>query len=353
MRLLPATPNPLVWPILAVAAAATATAAAWLGFSAPTSNHMMLVAFSGGLLLAAMFGHTVLKMPPVAEPLALAAFWVAMVAVLLPASYIAAAFDMPLVDDAMSRLDRMTGFNWLSLQKWVADDATRSHVAFLFYRYSIVQVLISVFALAAIRDLVRLNTYFTGLLLATIVMVILSALFPALSAYPHYGVTAQQMGHILDHIPLSSHVKDVLALRAGTLRHLDIEWDGIITFPSYHAIVAITAGWASWRVRWIGPLNAAFTALVLLATLPIGSHYLMDLIGAALLCAATLAVADRLERRRFAKLPAPVSVSDGMIADDPAVVWTTAVGDRRIKRIYASVGNLAFHLLRSVPVRRA
>ena len=328
MRLLPATPNPIVWPILAVAAAATAVAAASLGFSAPTSSYWMLIVFSCGLLGAAVFGHTVLKMPPIAEPLSLAAFWVAMVAVLLPASYIAAAFNMPLADEAMSRLDQLTGFNWVWLQRWVAGDADRAHVSYLIYRYSIVQVAIAVFSLAAIRDITRLNTYFTGLLIATIVMVVLSALFPALSAYPFYGVTKQEMGHILTHIPLSSHLHDVLALRNGTLRHLDIEWDGIITFPSYHAIVALTAGWASWRVRFIGPLNAVFTVLVLIVTLPIGSHYLMDLVGAAAVCAVSLAYAARIEGRRFIQ-PEETAVTVPTFDDEPSVVWTSAAARHR------------------------
>ena len=87
------------------------------------------------------------------------------------------------------------------------------------------------------------------------------------------------------------------ALRDGTLRHLDVIPDGIITFPSYHTAVALICGWATWRIRWIGPLNAVFAGLVILTTLPIGGHHLMDLIGGAAVVAASLKVARAVEQR--------------------------------------------------------
>ena len=115
MRFLPSTPNPLVWPILLCAAAATYAAGVHLGFSPPGKDILHVVYFTAALLTAASVSHFVLKMPAASEPLALCAFWCGMAIILLPATYIAAAFNMPLMDETFSALDTAVGFNWRAL----------------------------------------------------------------------------------------------------------------------------------------------------------------------------------------------------------------------------------------------
>ena len=65
MRYLPPTPNPLVWPILAVCAIVTWCAGLWLGFSRPSTEFFTVLWFACGLLGVALIGHAVFKMPAV------------------------------------------------------------------------------------------------------------------------------------------------------------------------------------------------------------------------------------------------------------------------------------------------
>ncbi len=332
MRFLPPTPNPLVWVILAASGAATCVAGSRLGFSAPGPDVFAILWFACALMVLAILAHNVLKAPAVVEPLALCGFWATMVVILLPASYIAAGFNMPLVDAQLAMLDEAIGFDWRWLQKIFAANDWLAWTSNLIYRASIVQVLIASLALAATRDLVRLNSFFTGLLIATVVLVVLSALFPALGAYSFYGLTSAEVGHIREHISVSGHLHDVAALRNGSLRDLSaVRWDGIITFPSYHAIVAITAGWATWRLRWIGPFNAVFTALVVLTSLPIGGHHLIDMVGAATVCAASLWAAHIIESRRLSGVEAPVPAQSPSRPRAPAFSPAVVDSMRRIK----------------------
>ena len=323
MRFLPATPNPFVWVILTVSATLAAVTGSWLGFSAPLNTILIAAAFVGALLAVSAFCHSVLRLPAASEPASICAFWAAMGSILAPSSYIAAAFNMPFTDMHLVAVDQVIGFDWRWLHSAINSNAWSAWLAFVIYRYSIIQVLFALTVLAARRDILRLNTFISGLLVATVLMIVLSGLMPAIGAYVHYGITSAEMGYLLEHINSVSYVKDLTDLRSGNLRTFPDAFDGIVQFPSYHSIVALTAGWATLKVRWIGPLNAICTALVLVVTLPVGGHHLTDIIGAIAVTAVSLKAAGYVEGRRLASATGntPIQVTED--ASD-IIVWTRA-----------------------------
>jgi membrane-associated phospholipid phosphatase len=140
-----------------------------------------------------------------------------------------------------------------------------------------------------------LNIYVLGLLISTVATVVISAFLPAAGAYRAYGVLPNASGYIAALCDVLHFLPDFDAVRSGALRTLSGPLDGIIQFPSFHTVVAVTAAWATWRTPWIGFLNALLTALVLLSTLPIGSHHLMDVAGGVAVSAFGIYAASRLE----------------------------------------------------------
>ena len=319
MRLLPQTPSTFAWAVLLGAGMATAGAGALLGFSVPVQEIRVTVVLVAGLLAVAAWSEVVWNSPAIAEPCALFAFWVAMLAILLPASYFAAAYNLPLVDAEFSRWDYAVGFDWRWFQGLFARHVWAARISARIYQYAVLQALLAVICLAANREMVRLNTYLSSLLIATIITIVLSALLPATGAYTYYGLTDADKGHLLDFVMVPSYIADFTAVRAGTLRHLGLDLDGIIQFPSYHTIIALSAAWATWKVRWIGPLNAAVTAAVVVTTLPIGGHHLIDLAGGAVVFAGSLVFVTAVERPS-----APTRVALVDVAEQPDFVWTRA-----------------------------
>jgi membrane-associated phospholipid phosphatase len=105
--------------------------------------------------------------------------------------------------------------------------------------------------------------------------VMLSAALPAAGnlyspeAYPNLGSSAAWL-----------HRGDVAGLRDGTLRTLDLgSMHGIVTFPSYHAALAVIymAAFRSLPVlRWVG---GGWALLTLASTPAGGGHYLVDVIA--------------------------------------------------------------------------
>ena len=86
---------------------------------------------------------------------------------------------------------------------------------------------------------------------------------------------------------------------------------GVICFPSFHTLLALTCPWA---VRRCGPLffwSFAGLNLLMLFTIPFfGGHYLIDMIAGAGVFAAALAIVKWLGR----KSASAANVSPGFVA---------------------------------------
>jgi membrane-associated phospholipid phosphatase len=148
--------------------------------------------------------------------------------------------------------------------------------------------------LCGTRQYDRLAGVFGALTLATIVTLAVSALLPAVGAYAFHGVSNDMLASMRGTGAGAWHVKDFLAVREGTLRYLDPKaMEGITQFPSFHTVVAATAGWATWRTRWAKWPMALFSAAVIWTTLPIGGHYVIDVIAGLAVTAMALWVMAR------------------------------------------------------------
>ena len=76
--------------------------------------------------------------------------------------------------------------------------------------------------------------------------------------------------------------------------------DGVISFPSFHTIVGFLTV-AMWRKdRWTLPAASAYLAIMLLATLPGGGHYVVDLIAGFVVWGAWFFLSRMIERRAAA-----------------------------------------------------
>src|SRR5205085_8924479 len=126
--------------------------------------------------------------------------------------------------------------------------------------------------LAFTGALLRLRIYVLAFVLAALITVAVSAALPAAGAWPYYGLSATDAAPILPVVSASWPVFD--GLRDGSLRTLvAVGSEGIITFPSLHAglaVIVIIAAWPLPVLRWV---FLAVDATMLVATPIDGSHY--------------------------------------------------------------------------------
>jgi len=125
----------------------------------------------------------------------------------------------------------------------------------------------------------------------------LSALVPAEGAWLHYGLKAGQS------VMPSSHTSwpVFLGLRDGSYRLvMAVGSEGIITFPSLHAALAVILMAAFWAVpiaRWI---SVVVNSLMLAATPIDGSHYLVDVLAGVAIAVVCLLAARKFVSRTIA-----------------------------------------------------
>jgi hypothetical protein len=291
MPLLPTLPSAVTWRILLAFGALSVFLAAVQGFTVDLRTlGLAALIVTPMLVIAHVYTHRRPE-PQYAIPAILIVYFIANGLIFGPMSYFAAALGGPLMDAQLAAIDRWMGFDWHAVQRLTAGSELLSWAGVKIYHNSGYQMLLAWAVLAVTGQHGRLTVFLTALVVSTGACVLLSAAIPAAGAYIHYNVPDSALGHLAGTGAGVWHMTDFEALRAGTLRALDLQnLEGIVTFPSFHTVVALLSGWSLARTRYLAVPAALYSGLVVLTTIPIGGHYLIDVIFGGLITAAALAV---------------------------------------------------------------
>ena len=102
---------------------------------------------------------------------------------------------------------------------------------------------------------------------------------PALSPYNYYGIDQTLMPGVKVNMPWQ-FVPTMMGLRDGTIDTLTIDHlTGMVTIPSFHACAATMLACCWWRFRLTRWPMLALNIGMALAAIPIGSHYVIDIIA--------------------------------------------------------------------------
>jgi PAP2 superfamily len=285
----------LIWAVIVLVAVFVVTALllsnfhlAWQTFAAPALACSTLLA--GGWFYSRWRADARL-----ASGLFSTAQLVAFAAVAAPLSYIAASANLPLCDAALDTMDRALGFDWKALLAWMNTAPFLYRVLRPIYLSLTLQMTTVVLCLAFSGRHLWLRTYTLAFLCAALVCIAISAALPAAGAWPHYGLTASDSG-ILPAVSTSWPV--FYGLRDGSFRVLvAVGSEGIITFPSLHAALAVLVTAALWPVRYLRWAAVILNTAMLIATPIDGSHYFSDVLAGVALAALSLLIAQTVAAR--------------------------------------------------------
>lgn len=257
---------------------------AWRSFAAP-------VAVSLALLAGAWFYRHRRPDPRLESGLECTAQLIIFAAVGAPLSYLAAAAGaaIPLQDHLFDAFDKAIGFDWMALMR-ALNDAPLAFAGLRFVYGSLLpQMTIAVLCLAFTGRTLWLRTIMLAFVLATLVTIAISALLPAAGVWLHYGLTETDIRVL----PVVSTVWPVFTgLRDGSMRTLiALGAEGVITFPSLHAALAVIMMAAFWPISVLRWPVLALNVLMLVATPVDGAHYLTDILAGMAIAALALAVA--------------------------------------------------------------
>lgn len=211
--------------------------------------------------------------------------------------YLSATLALPFADPALARFEAALGFDWRGWVGFLADHPDLSWPLALAYHSSGPQVGLVVIALSAMSRVARLWAYARLFTLALLAAIAVSAVFPAIGPYAYYAPQAYPQGHI-ETVGALWHLDALHALRDGTMSTLALsEIRGLVTFPSFHACLAVLTAWALAPVPVIGPLALLLNAAIIVATLGAGGHYLPDVVAGTVMGMVLVAL-HGIRRRR-------------------------------------------------------
>jgi len=119
------------------------------------------------------------------------------------------------------------------------------------------------------------------------------AFLQALGPWSHYGYDPS--------LPQAESMKTLLALKSDDWFELNLgDLNGLICFPSFHAILAILTATVLWPIPYLRWPSALLAGLIVVSTVTTGWHYLVDGLAGLLTAPVAIALARgvlRLESR--------------------------------------------------------
>lgn len=217
------------------------------------------------------------------------------------------AAGFPLVDSTLARIDHSFGISHPDMLVWLA--GWPDQAVWLGYIYSTTVPLITLvaFFLAMRSDFDRLRIYLSTFVLMLTMTVLIATVTPAIGTYVHYHIEPS----VLARLPTGSgiyHLSDFHRLRAGEVASLGpFELNGVITFPSFHAAMALLITFGLGGSRFSAAIGWCICIPTLIATVLVGGHFVIDLVGGSLIFAVALMASRKWygpgQVRRGARFP--------------------------------------------------
>lgn len=158
------------------------------------------------------------------------------------------------------------------------------------------QPVIFILTAAAVGRIKDLASFVTAWGLGLLMCVLPFHWLPARSAFPYYGIAQHQMPDHMTTLPWE-FLPVLEGVRDGTIRAISADCiSGIVSMPSFHAGGAVILTSAFWRFRLLRWPFALLNLLVALSAIPIGSHYVIDVVAGLAVGLLAVAGATALSR---------------------------------------------------------
>lgn len=201
-------------------------------------------------------------------------------------SALGVALGGQLWDSSLLWVDELLGFDHPALFEWLVRTPYVMSIIAVCYGLTILVLPLACIALVILKryDRVReLNFVFAA---SITVVVAVAAIMPAAGLITSVRLSTEVLGALPDAAGVY-HLDLFYALRAGVpMAYGPFDNPGIIVFPSFHTCMALMIAFAfrdDAVMKWPALLYCGCT---IVATVPMGSHYVADVIGGAVIFAA-------------------------------------------------------------------
>jgi hypothetical protein len=219
----------------------------------------------------------------VAEVLFVTFAMVLLTNVLVPMQYGALALAAPYADPWLAKADAWLGVSVPAMTAWTWAHPWTSRLATVTYFTFAPQMLLTLLTLAVLRDRDRLWEFAFHFHVCLIVTIAAVAIWPSACAAVFYRFDPT--------IDTTRAIAQIRGFHDGTMTVVRFDdLDGLVSFPSFHVAGALLVTWAfRHRRRIFIPLIVLNTGLAL-STVVTGEHYVVDVLAAVPLVAASVAL---------------------------------------------------------------
>lgn len=195
----------------------------------------------------------------------------------------------PLIDEYLVAADQVLGIDWLGTYQWVIAHHGLYLIMRVIYFTLIPQMVVLLVVLNFLGRIERAWELLWLYIVACTGCLILSAIWPAAGAFDYFHVQADE--------PYLSIFRDLRSHSLKIIAHDQVQ--GIITFPSLHAALALVFAYATRGVKILFPIFVVLNVIVVIATPFIGGHHFADLWGGVVLILLTVWIISYLGKINF------------------------------------------------------
>ena len=205
-------------------------------------------------------------------------------------TYLAAHMRTPLYDERFSQLDEAIGFYWPRWFEFIQAHGMQDIVLLIAYFSVLPQIFGSILFFAHTQLSNRNWELFCMAVFAFAITTGFAYSFPALGAFYHFDTA----------ISRAVHLPDLFHLVAGTKTSFSLpEMQGIVTFPSYHAAVAVILTYVYRGKLFLFQGIAVLNVVMLLSTPTYGGHYLVDILGGISVAIVSIFIFNKIAKTTF------------------------------------------------------
>jgi membrane-associated phospholipid phosphatase len=214
---------------------------------------------------------------------------------------------LPLIDGELAAADRYLGMDWPASLKWMNEHFLLAGLLQHAYRSLFWQAIAVILILSVSGRHRRLQVFLLAFQFTALAASAISGILPAFGAYEFYQIVPAEHPAFTPAVT-TAHVAELLNLRgAAPLVRLD-DLNGIVTFPSFHAVLGVLFAWAFWPLRYLRWPALVMNVAMIAATPISGAHHFVDVLaGLAVAWAGlwlSLKVARGIEEREAGSINA-------------------------------------------------
>lgn len=207
----------------------------------------------------------------------------------------------PTLDLWLVSLDAKLGYNWVEAVTWSVSHPWLNDILGYAYLSNLYQIVVLIVVLGLSGRIYALHGMILTLTLSGTVTVLFWIMFPSIGPSALFPLP-ESVTSVSTQIVGTAYGKELTELLYnGTDIIMPNDARGLISFPSFHTVMALAGIWYSRSIKWLFPFFLLLNLAVLPAVLVHGGHHLVDIpagIAVFALCAwATERFQQRFDRQ--------------------------------------------------------